>query len=83
MKKEYDTFVENLEEPTQGQEITITVRDLTPGPRKYNHILCSKAIVSSSPDQLPEADVLWVRSRTGVLYPHPWAIKIIEELEMA
>ncbi len=31
--------------------------------------------------KLPEEDILWIRSWTGVLHPKPWAIKIIAELD--
>ena len=54
-------------------------KELTPGPHKYEaHIV--KAILSSSPAGLPDGDVLWVRSWTGVLYPQPWVIKITGEV---
>lgn len=79
MKKEYDTFVGSLDELAQGQEIELFIRDLTPGPRKYDnkHV---KAIVSSAANQLPEADILRLRFKTGVVHPEPWRIKIVSEL---
>jgi hypothetical protein len=39
-----------------------------------------KAVVSKSREKLPDGDVLRVRSWTGVLYPKPWVIKIVEEV---
>lgn len=79
MKKEYLTFVPHMRDLIENQEIELAVKDLTPGPRKYNTKIV-KAMVSSSPDQLPDGDILRVRSWLGVLYPQTWAIKIIEEI---
>lgn len=79
MKKEYLTFVPDIRDLIENQEIELTIKDLTPGPRKYDARIV-KAILSSSPTRLAEGDVLWVRSWTGVLYPQPWAIKIMGEV---
>ena len=68
MKKEYVTWLVIDEQLAEGQEIELTIRDLTPGREKYNGRNV-KAIVSSSPDRLPEGDILWIRSGTGVLHP--------------
>ena len=79
MAKEYLVFVEDIKkELLEGQEILLTIKDLTPGKRKYENRIV-KAVVSSLPDKLPGGDILRVRSWTGVLYPKPWAIKIVEE----
>lgn len=79
MKKEYVTWLMSGEELPEGREIEVSIRDLTPGQHKYlgRNV---KAVVSSSPDKLPDADVLWIRSGTGVLRYQPWAIKIITDL---
>ena len=78
--KEYAVFVEDIKkELVEGKEIVLTVKDLTPGPAKYENRVV-KAVVSSTPGTLAGADVLRVRSWTGVLYPEPWAIKIVEEM---
>lgn len=79
-KREYMTFVSGLEDLLEGQEIDIFVRDLTPGRRKFNGKRV-KAVVSSSPEQLPEGDILWIRSLIGVLYPKPWYIHIKKSLD--
>jgi len=79
MKKEYLTFVSSLEGLPENQEIQLVIRDLTPGPQKYDARYV-KAIVSSSPEKLSDNDILWVRSQVGVLYPEPWYIKIIIEI---
>ncbi len=80
MKKEYVTFVASPKGLPEGEEIRLTIRDLTPGRQKYD-ARNVKAIVSSSAEQLPEGDILWLRSPVGVLSPQPWAIKITAELE--
>ena len=79
MSKEYSTFVGIPEKLPEGQEIKLAIKDLTPGPRKYDCRIV-KAIVSSSPDKMEGADVLWLRSLVGIMFPKPWAIKIVEEL---
>lgn len=80
MAKEYAVFVENIEKDLpENKEVVITISDLAPGPRKYENRVV-KAIISKSPDKLPGRDTLWVRSWTGVLYPDPRTIKIVEEL---
>ncbi len=80
MVKEYLVFVEDMQkELVEGQEILLTIKDLTPGRRKYENRVV-KAIVSGSPDQLPGSDILRVRSWTGVLYPQRWAIRILEQV---
>ncbi|MEW6664547.1 MAG: phenylphosphate carboxylase subunit gamma [Thermodesulfobacteriota bacterium] len=79
-KKEYQVYVPSIQEGLpEGREIVLTVKDLTPGRRKYDNKVV-KAIVSRSADSLPDSDVLRVRSWMGVLYPDPWAIRIIEEV---
>ncbi len=79
MKREYLTFVPDIKDLTENQELELTIKDLTPGPRKYDARIV-RAILSSDPGRLPEGDVLWVRSWTGVPYPQPWAIKIVGEV---
>ena len=78
-KKEYLTFVGKLESFAQGKETEILIKDLTPGRRKYDARYV-RAIVSRNPQDLPDADVLWIRGWVGVLYPEPWAIRIISEV---
>ena len=79
MKREYDTYVEALDELPQGKEVSMAVRDLTPGPRKYDSRYV-KAVVSSNPEDLPDGDVLWIRLQLGTKHPHPWAIMVLETL---
>jgi hypothetical protein len=77
-KKEYLTFVGKLEDLTQGKELELLIKDLTPGRRKYDARYV-RAVVQSDPRDLPEGDVLWIRGFVGVLYPQPWAIRITHE----
>jgi len=78
MKREYDTFVKSLQDIPEDTPIPLTIRDLTPGPEKYDsHYV--KAVVASSPRAMPDGDVLWIRFHKG-MHPKPWAIKVLEEL---
>lgn len=79
MSTEYSTFVSDPQGLPEGQEIKLAIKDLTPGPRKYDCRIV-KAIVSSSPDKIEEGDVLWLKSLVGIQFPKPWVIKIVEEL---
>ena len=72
---EYVTFTPDIKDLVENQEITITIKNLTPGCQKYD-ARNVKAILSSDPRRLPEGDALHVRSWIGVLYPQTWAIKI-------
>lgn len=79
MKKEYLTFVPDIKDLIENQEVKLTIKDLTPGRHRYDNKIV-KAILSSDPGRLPDGEVLWVRSWIGVLYPQPWAIKIVGEV---
>ena len=77
MAKEYDTFVQALDDLKDGQEMELTIRDLeTYEQRKV------KAVVSSSKEKLPDADTLRIRFSRGVPVKEPWAIKITGELPL-
>jgi hypothetical protein len=77
MAKEYDTFVQTLEDLKDGREMELTIRDLETYEQKK-----VKAVVSSSKEKLPNADTLRIRYSRGVPVDEPWAIKIIEELPL-
>jgi len=79
VKREYLTFVPDIKDLIENKEVELTIKDLTPGPRKYDARIV-KAILSSYPARLPDGDILWVRSWTGVLYPQPWVIKVMGEV---
>ncbi len=76
----YQVVIRDIQHaPPQGQEIELAIRDISPGPRKYD---CRyvKAIVSASADKLPESDTLRLISATGYIYPDAWRVKILKEL---
>lgn len=72
-------FVDTGKEKLQNGVVEITIKDLSPGKKKYrcNYV---RAELSSTPAKLPGADVLWVRGPLGHLRDKPWAIKIIENI---
>ncbi|KJS00763.1 MAG: hypothetical protein VR68_06730 [Peptococcaceae bacterium BRH_c4a] len=78
MPKEYLTYVRKYADLQNGVR-NLFIKDLTPGPRKYDTKQVKAMIARSSAD-LPEGDILWVRSEMGVLDPDPWSIKILEDL---
>ncbi len=76
-RKQWMAWIDNLDEIKGPKEITVTIRDLTPGRHKYESRNV-QAIVSPSP--LPDGDLLWARYGNGRLVPQPWSIKIVKEL---
>lgn len=75
--KEYMTWIEDPDKIKTPQELTLTIRDLSPGSHKYTgHNVM--AIVSPTP--IPGADVLLVRHANGLLLPLPWYIQVTREL---
>ena len=77
MAKEYDTFVQALDDLKDGQEMELTIRDLDTYEQKK-----VKAVVSSSKEKMSDADTLWIKFSRGVPVKEPWAIKITEELPL-
>ena len=79
MAKEWQTFVRKYADLKEG-ETRIFIKDLTPGPEKYDtrHV---RATVSRSKDALPGAEILWLRGESGLRSPEPCYIKIHEELD--
>ncbi len=77
MAKEWETFVRKFSDMKDG-EVELFIKDLTPGPRKYDtkHV---RALITNKKAR-SKADVLWVRSEAGFKDPKPWSIEIIEEL---
>lgn len=78
MAKEWQTFVRTFEDMKEG-EVELFVKDLTSGPRRYDtkHV---RAKVTRSKEVLPDADILWLRSESGLKARKRWYIKILEEL---
>lgn len=78
MAKEWQTFVGKFSDMREG-ELKLFIKDLTPGPRKYDTKFV-RAIVKKSKNSLPDGDILYIRSESGLRAPEPWYIKILEEL---
>jgi hypothetical protein len=76
---EYEAFVADLKALSDGAEVMLTIRDLTPGRRKYNARIV-RGIVSRNAGAASPGDVLWVRSIVGRKLPDPWSLQIVEEL---
>ena len=78
MAKEWQTFVRKFDDVKEG-ELELFIKDLTPGPRKYDtkHV---RARVAKSKKTLPDGDILLIRSESGLKAPKPWHIKILKEL---
>ena len=69
----YEVFVRRLEELEEGKELQQEIRDAQTYERKN-----VKALVSPSPDKLPDGQPLWVRGMLGrLLDEKPWRIKKI------
>lgn len=76
---EFQTFVLELKDLRLGEEVELIVKDLTPGPRKYDSSRV-KAVVSK--ESAPGLDTLWIRYRAGFRHPTPYYMKIINKLEL-
>lgn len=79
MANEYDTFVYSLNELPEGKDVTIAVRDLTPGNHKYETTFV-RARVSPKPTNKPGEAMLRIVFNTGVSHPQPFYISILENL---
>jgi len=78
MAKTWQTFVRKFEDMKEG-EFKLFIKDLTPGPKKYDTKYV-KASVKKSMKALPDSDPLLVRSESGDTALETWYIKILEEL---
>ncbi|OGA12894.1 MAG: hypothetical protein A3G25_13465 [Betaproteobacteria bacterium RIFCSPLOWO2_12_FULL_63_13] len=77
MTSEYETFVRDPAHILSGNEVVLSLRDLTPGRRKYRGSNV-RAVVSRPPR--PGEPALWIRSVVGVKDPRPCSVRIVEEL---
>ncbi|OGA66515.1 MAG: hypothetical protein A3G81_02365 [Betaproteobacteria bacterium RIFCSPLOWO2_12_FULL_65_14] len=80
MSKEYEIFARHPERVVSGQEVVLTLRDLSPGRRKYRGVNV-RAVVSRPPR--PGEPTLWIRSVVGLRDPKPCSVRIVEELPEA
>lgn len=74
---QWEVFVMDMSELTEGKDIQISIRTLNPGKQKYTykHV---RAQVSSTLDKFP--DQLQVRMGRGQLSQSKFSIKVIEEI---
>lgn len=78
-KQIWETFVRRPGDLKEGVEIALSLRDLTPGRRKYQ-FRNVVAVVSRIPEELRSMDTLKVRTVVGVLLPEPFGVRIIRDL---
>lgn len=78
MKHEYLTFVRQFKDLREGEQ-KLFIKDLTPGPRKYDTKYV-RAEISHDPEKMVDGDILRIRSESGILLSKTWGIKILEEL---
>jgi hypothetical protein len=75
---EYQTFVRRFSDIAPGRRV-IFIKDLTPGPRKYDTRLV-QVDLSDRPAAHPDWDTLWLRSEAGRKHPDAWALKVVREM---
>lgn len=75
----YEAFVKDYADLSDGAELILTIRDLTPGRRKYNARIV-RAILRKPAGSSRPGDLLWIRSMVGRKLPAPWGLQIVEEL---
>jgi len=80
MSKSYEAFVAEPEHIPERVEIRLFIRDLTPGPRKYDRHFV-EARVSSSEGLAPNGDTLVLRYLDGKPYPKVFAIEVVRDME--
>jgi len=78
MAREWQTFARKFEDMKEGT-LRLFIKDLTPGARKYDTRFV-EAIVRKSKEALPEGDLLYYRSESGIRISEPWYIQIVKDL---
>lgn len=78
MKYRWQTFVRKFDDLNEGK-VELFIKDLTPGPRKYDtkHVIAEVAKSSQNPNG---GEPLLVRGESGLASSETWYIKIIEDL---
>jgi hypothetical protein len=77
MATEYEAFVRDPHATLSGRPVVLSLRDLTPGRKKYRGVNV-RAVVSRPPK--PGEPALWLRSVVGIRDPQPCSVRIVEEL---
>jgi hypothetical protein len=75
----WETFVRRPGDLKLGVESPMVLRDLSPGPKKYQmrHVI---AVISLRTPEMLGIDQLRVRTVVGVLLPETYAIQIVRDL---
>ena len=77
MTANYETFIRDRSRLSSDREQVLTLRDLSPGRRKYRGINV-RAVISHPPR--PGEPSLCVRSLVGLKDPREFSVRIVEEL---
>jgi hypothetical protein len=78
-RRTWETFLRRPGDLKEGVEISLVLRDLAPGRKKYSmrHVL---AVVTREPEEMASMDLLRVRTVVGVLLPETWGVRILRDL---
>lgn len=79
MNKQYETFVDRVEQLPLGKETDLEIRSLEPGKHKYE-VKMVRAILAREAKDLKGSDILKLRLPLGEPAPGNWAIKVLKEL---
>lgn len=80
MPKKYITYVSNLKDLELGKEKTLMIKDLTPGPYKYEGRYVKGLIYQEKPSG-KKANLLWIRHGSGAyLIKDPYYLLITEAM---
>ena len=79
MSKLYEAFLADPDRLPEREEVRLFVKDLTPGPRKYDTRFV-KAKIFRTQGAMPSSDRLRLRFLDGKLYSTDSAILILEDL---
>jgi phenylphosphate carboxylase gamma subunit len=77
-RHQWEVFVTDLGELTEGRDLELTIRTLDPGIHKYTYKR-AKVRVSADTSALP--DDLQVRFGRGQLAPQRYSLRVLEEVE--
>jgi hypothetical protein len=79
MSKYYEAFLADPDRIPDGKEIRLFVKDLTPGPRKYDTRFV-KAKIFKAQEPMSSSDTLRLRFLDGKLHSTGLAILILEDI---
>lgn len=76
-KQVWETFVRRPGDLKEGDEISMALRDLTPGRKKYR---MRHVVATLRRDARESMDLLRVRTVVGVQLPETWGVRILRDL---